>query len=387
MHNIVITVGTAVGSVLALAEAIKKEASCKVFVLCTDEKTTSVISSSRFVDVATYISANQNPEFVEFIQGWYQSQGFVAKPAFYSTTDTSCYLVDQYRDWFEQHFFLSIPSSEIIKVFTKKGEAEFAAEKAGLAIPRTAVLKQRADLKETLKEFSFPIILKPRAAYMKGMIDFKIKVLFNIVETVAFTEKYLSNGDELLCQEFILGHSEASYYYLFYRSQDGVVSSSMGIKALQSSKDGGIMLKGKSLFNKVLDAQCRMFLKNIDYVGMGGIEFKKSGDTFYFIEMSVRLEGFYKIAEATGVPLGAISYSNLLGEPLEEKYKNIKQQDGVVYIAWLPTMLNHFKNKKFKDLLVDALASLINPRFTLNIFSKKSPYPFFKEIFHRLFRA
>src|SRR5690554_1384580 len=387
MHDLVITAGTAVGSVLALAEAIKKDIQCKVYVLCTDKKTTSIIASSRFVDEATLIDSQKNGGYVQSIKNWYQTKNFMKVPVLYSTTDTSCFLINKEREWFEKHFKLSLPSSEIIETYTQKGLAEIAASKAGLVVPKTRILTKETNVEIELADFNFPVILKPRATYLKGEVDFKIKVIDDIDNLKSEVKKYLQQGDELLCQEYIEGDSKSAYYYIFYRNNLGEVFSSMGIKTLQSTPKGGIMLKGLSKYDPELDKKCREFLSCINYQGIGGIEFKKSKDILYFIEMSVRLEGFYKMAEATGVPLGALSYSNLVGEPLEEKYKNIKQQDGVVYIAWLPTMLNHFKNKKFKDLLVDALASLINPRFKLNIFSKKSPYPFFKEIFHRLLRA
>jgi|SRR5690554_108249 len=382
MHDLVITAGTAVGSVLALAEAIKKDIQCKVYVLCTDKKTTSIIASSRFVDEATLIDSQKNGGYVQSIKNWYQTKNFMKVPVLYSTTDTSCFLINKEREWFEKHFKLSLPSSEIIETYTQKGLAEIAASKAGLVVPKTRILTKETNVEIELADFNFPVILKPRATYLKGEVDFKIKVIDDIDNLKSEVKKYLQQGDELLCQEYIEGDSKSAYYYIFYRNNLGEVFSSMGIKTLQSTPKGGIMLKGLSKYDPELDKKCREFLSCINYQGIGGIEFKKSKDILYFIEMSVRLEGFYKLAEASNVPLSLISYCDLT------KFKKagfFKQKDGVVYISWTQTLLNHFKNKKILAFLKDLILSILHPKYRLDVFSIYSPAPFFKGVFLTVF--
>lgn len=385
MHDVVITVGTAIGSVLSLAEEIKTDTKCKVFVLCTDKTTVSIVKSSRFVDEVTFIKDNKNPEYFQSIKNWYKNKFFIRKPVLYSTTDTSCYLINEYREWYEQSFLLTLPSSEIIKTFTQKGKAESAAAQAGLAIPRTIVLNKDINLELELKKLDYPIILKPCATYMKGTIDFKIKVITTYDEALIEANKYITNGNGILCQEFIPNSNDAAYYYLFYRTQDGKVNSSMGLKTLQSTVNGGIMLKGKSYYVKELDDLCQSFLKKIDYVGIGGIEFKKYKSSFYFIEINARLEGIYDIANKTDVPLGLISYEELTNQSNRYIDKPIKQKNNINYIALLPTIITHLKSKDIAPFIADLLSALINPSYKIDVFSFKSPLPFFKQIYFTLF--
>lgn len=382
MHDLVITAGTAVGSVLALAEAIKKDIQCKVYVLCTDKKTTSIIASSRFVDEATLIDSQQNGGYVQSIKNWYQTKNFMKVPVLYSTTDTSCFLINKEREWFEKHFKLSLPSSEIIETYTQKGLAEIAASKAGVVVPKTLILTKKTDLKKKLNGFQFPVILKPKATYLKGNIDFKIKVINDLFTLKKETEKYLLADDELLCQEYIPSGDGATYFYLFYRSRTGKVISCMGEKTLESTQKGGIMLKGVSKYDAELDQQCKSFLSNINYYGLGGLEFKSNKGIYYFIEMNVRVEGILKVAESSGVPISLCSYKNLTQGFVES---NFKQVDSVLYIAWLPTMFNHLQNKRIIAFLKDFNLSIFHPKYCLNIFSIYSPTPFFKDIFLTVF--
>ncbi|MGJ7457483.1 hypothetical protein [Halomonas sp. RA08-2] len=382
MKDVVITAGTAVGSVLALAEGIKKEVSCKIYVICTNQKTSNILRSSRLVDEVFYFNYGNPEEYVLEIKRWHKSKNFMQCPVLYSTTDSSCYLIDQGRQWFEENFELTLPSSKIITTFTQKGLAELAAEKAGLNIPRTTVLRQVGCIERQVETFNFPVILKPCATYLKGDIDFKIKVVESAERLSKQAAKYLENGNTLLCQEFIPGGNDTAYYYLFYRSKSGKVYRSMGKKILQSTKNGGIMLKGKSKYDAHLDQQCRSFLKSINYEGMGGIEFKKNNGVFYFIEMSVRLEGFFKLAEISDVPLSLISYYN----NKDHQSKEIHQKNDVIYISWASTMISHINNKRITPFVSDLINSVVNPRYFLDVFSWSSPKPFFKEVISLLRR-
>ena len=50
MKDIVVTAGTATGSVLALAEAITSKVKCSVYVLCTNENICKVLGSKWMIE-------------------------------------------------------------------------------------------------------------------------------------------------------------------------------------------------------------------------------------------------------------------------------------------------------------------------------------------------
>lgn len=386
MKDIVITAGTALGSVLALAEAITLRVNCKAYVLCTDKVTSGILASSRFVKQVTYIEAENEQDYVVEIQNWYKRTQFKRKPILYFTTDTACFYIDNNRDWFEDNFKLCLPSSEIIQSFTQKGLAEIKAIESGLTVPKTKVIKDIADIDTVIENFNFPIILKPRATYLKEGLNFKIKVIKDKKSFSVFSIEHIENKNTLLCQEFIPGGDDTSYYYLFYRNKHGDIFENVGRKTLQSTSDGGIMLKGITEYNEKISTICRRFLSTIDYQGIGGIEFKKHNDQFYFIEMSVRLEGFFKISEISETPLALISYYYLSENSLPRELRKNNQKDNYIYIDLIPTLINHIKNRSFTALFSDSLNVLFNPKVKMNAFSNRDYKPFILKTFNLIRR-
>src|SRR5690606_35097834 len=110
-------------------------------------------------------------------------------------------------------------SSEIIKTYTQKGVAEVSASEAGLTVPMTQIINIEEDINKVINNFSFPVILKPRATYLKSNINFKIKVIHDNEEFLKETTNHINENNTLLCQEFIPGDDSTSYYYLFYRGK------------------------------------------------------------------------------------------------------------------------------------------------------------------------
>lgn len=377
MRSVVIIANTAVGSVLSVAQAIGSKINCKVYVICSDKKTSSIFETSKFIDEVLYVDAINSQDYLEQIKAWTLIKKFNEKPVLYSSTDTSCYYINHNRSWFEENFILSLPSEEIIYNFTKKGLAEKKAESSGLSVPKTIVIKSKEDIFKVIEKFKFPIILKPQATYLNNNINFKIKVIDDKQKFINFFSEIYNEG--ILCQEFIPGGDDVSYYYIFYRSKNKRIYKNMGRKVLQSTPKGGIMFKGKSEYNDDLSLICEKFLESINYTGIGGIEFKKYGNKFYFIEMSVRLEGFFKIAEISGKSLALISYSDLANERLIDD-ANETQKDGYMYIDTIPLFISYLKNRKFTSIFLDLIKLFLNSKVFSNTFSQKDFKPFIKQI-------
>lgn len=387
MKDIIITAGTAIGSVLELTQRIKKEVDCKAFVLCTDYNTSQIFKSSKYVDEVLHIIGKDEIEYVASIKKWVQQKEFVNKPILYFTTDTTCLYIDNHRTWFEDNFELCLPSSEIIKTYTQKGLAEASASEAGLTVPKTQIIDDEEDIKKVCDTFSFPVILKPRATYLKANINFKIKVIQDKKELVLETTNLIKENNTLLCQEFIPGDDNTSFYYLFYRATNGLLYENIGRKTLQSTSNGGIMVKGLVEYNEELSKICGDFLNQIDYKGIGGIEFKKYNGKYYFIEMSTRLEGFFKIAEISNSPLSLLSYYDLSNNiEKRDALKDAKQKDGIVYMDFIVSLVTRVNSKAYLPLIGDVFSAMFKPDTKINVLSRNDSKPFwltFKNLIKR----
>lgn len=376
MKDVVITVGTAMGGVLELARSIKKEVDCKVYVLCTDLKTSDTINTSKFVNEVLYIAGESEADYINEVKNWYNNAEFYENPVLYFTTDTSCFYVSNNREWFEERFELCMPSSEIIKTYTKKGLAEISAVEAGLIVPATRVLSGEEDFAYVLSNFVFPVIIKPQATYLRNDIDFKIKVVKGQQELRETAMGLIDKGNTLLCQEYIPGDDETSFFYLFHRTEEGHVVENMGRRILQTGKEGGLMAKGLTEYNSTLSNMCKIFLDRINYVGIGGLEFKSHNNKFYFIEMNIRVEGILKIAEIANSPISLASYYYKSGEYEKIARLRNQQSDGVLYMDFQMLIGAQLKRKKYFSLFKDIINAIFANRTGVNVYSSDDPNPF-----------
>jgi len=381
MKDIVIIAGSAVGSVLALARAIKKTVNCKAYVLGTNPQALKIIESSRFIDKCYLINGRNEEQFIHDVKKWRENSSFKNNPILYFTYDTACVYVDRHRDWFESKFILCMPSSDIIENFTEKGIAETVARTHGLTIPKTRVIQSALDIDCVLEEFNFPVIIKPTASRKGSRLGFKVKILNDQNKFKTVAAQIRNEGKIFVTQEYIPGTDEDAWYYIFYRSKNGVVWENMGKKILQSPPGGGIMAKGIVEYNSGLSRIAREFLQNINYNGIGGIEFKKSNDDYYFIEMSVRLEGFHQIGDESDSTISLASYYDLTNQ--EDKLFRLtekKQKDGLIYIAFIPTMVTRIKTRNIKGLMKDITSAIFSKNVSLNIYSRDDSKPFWNTL-------
>jgi|SRR5690554_1291876 len=376
MKDVLIFAGSAIGSVLALAEEIKQSYDVKTTVigLKSNHKITSILKVSKFIDEVETFNYSSHDDFFNQIKNWTKNKEFTKKPLVYFTTDSSCYLVNLYRDWFEENYDLVLPSSEIINIYTQKGKAEIDAERNGLLCPKSIVIKSDEDVFLVENEFNFPVIIKPTTSYNNNKAPFKTKKL-NKKEFLKTQLDLLQKGYQVICQEFIPGGDNKAFFYIFNRNEKGKKHYVLGRKVLQSPPQAGIMAKGVVEENEELSIICARFLDKINYTGIGGVEFKEHNGRYYFIEMSTRLEGFFKIGNLAGVPLGKIAYETFYGFKQNKIYT---AKIGSEYNDLL-SLMTAYKNENKYFLLIKELCSvLLFKKSTLNVYSKHDRKPFFK---------
>lgn len=387
MRDIIISVGSALGSPLALIRSIKKKVNCRAYILCTHQKSREILAKSKYVDQAILIDGSSENTFITGVKDWYSGQKFNLKPIFYFTYDSACVYVDSHRKWFENKFILCMPSSRIIQSFTEKGVAEKVARDNGLTVPKTRLIESTEDITFVLEKFKLPLIVKPTASNRNSQLGFKVKKVGDRNEFKNIADQIKSDDKTFVAQEYIPGNDEAAWYYIFYRSQKGLLWENMGRKILQAPPGGGIMAKGKVEYNSELSQYCRRFLEEINYCGIGGIEFKKYNDEYYFIEMSVRLEGFHQIEDASDSFISLASYYDLNDQDDElSQLIEKKQTDGVIYMAFIPTMITRIKTRNIPGFIKDFTAAIFSKRISLNVYSREDSKPFWTTLKRMIIR-
>lgn len=373
MKDVVVFASDSAGGVLALVRSIKKEFNVNTYVICINSSFSAIFNASRYVTQSIEIHSEFEDVLFENFQLWVEEKKFHEKPVLYFSTDHSCLFVNNYRSWFETNFILTLPSYDIIKTYNFKGVAEFDARKNGLQVPETINLSTTDDLKIVIKSFKFPVIIKPTSALTKKNIGFKAKTFKDKETFQQFTESLFKNGKSVICQEYIPGGDDKAYYYIFYRDAKGNIYENIGIKILQCPPSQGIMAVGVSCFNENISEISKSFLRKINYVGIGGIEFKEYNGNYYFIEMSTRPEGFFLITEVSDVPISKISYLNLSNLPVEIVYK---QSDGIKYIDLISMIAARKLQKKYWLLVKELFIALFNKNTYFNTISISDIKPF-----------
>ena len=336
MKDIIVLAGSTPWSVLSLCKCAFKH-KAKAYVVCVKNGWGSKYAKCRYVHKAYDI---QETELDTFWERFFTENTITDFPILYVTSDYVCQIVERNRTFYDEHFDLCMASSYIVKSFIDKNLATIEASKHGLTIPKTQELHSEADVDKVCSSFTFPVIVKPVTFMDHSKAGFKTQICYTKQQLKEFVPQHLADEINLQCQEYIEGEDKDCVFYQFYRDQDGNITECMGEKTLQTT---GIMTIGTTKYDTHLSKMCRDFLQDIDYIGIGGIEFKRYNGKFYFIEMSTRTEGFLPISDMAQVSLSEISYLSL-----NKCLSDIpKQRDEVEYVVMKPWILDSLNKHRY----------------------------------------
>ena len=345
MRDIVVLAGSSPWSVLSLCKCAYKY-KVKTFVVCINNGWGRKYAKSRYVNRAYDTNEGDIDAFWQF---FFDENIFIETPILYVTNDHVCQIVERNRKFFETRFVLCMASSYIITSFIDKNLASMEAQKHGLVVPKTQEIRDNNDIEKVCKTFKFPVIVKPVTFRDHCLAGFKTQICDTEEQLCAFIPPHLKNGINLQCQEYIIGNDKDCSFYQFYRDKLGNIVECMGEKTLQTN---GIMTIGTTKYDAQMALICRSFLQSINYIGIGGIEFKLHNGIYYFIEMSTRTEGFLPISDMSHVSLSGASFCSLNGLPVKQS----QQHDGVQYVVFMAMI----KNMLRKDGIVPLCRKILN---------------------------
>ena len=79
MKSVIIIANEAIGSVLTVAQAIGSKVNCKVYIICSDKKTSSILQTSNFINEVLHIDAVNSKDYLEQIKTFYSIKGVIKK--------------------------------------------------------------------------------------------------------------------------------------------------------------------------------------------------------------------------------------------------------------------------------------------------------------------
>lgn len=376
------------GSVLSFVRSLGRQGvTIYVYLLGDTKGLRRVYASSRYCTKVIVVSEdNYKKKFTEH-NGFLDLPNDSSKAILLPFTDKTAAIVAENKDFFDEKFNVMQADPEIVLSMLDKENANILAEKCGLSVPASVTISTLKQLAEVPNRLGFPFVLKPTWFKTNHSTGFKAVIVRNIKELLDVGRVFLKDGTTLMVQEYIEGEDNCVEFFLFYRTTKGRIYSCSGRKVLQFPRGRGLMAVGYVAKENFLEKQGRDFLNCLGYTGFGGLEFKLWQGKRYFIEMSVRPEGFISAAISSGLNFPWIGYSDLIG--LE--YENSLQQTKTSYYfnPFCCFGLVMTGQKKIRQC-IQVLHLLIRKRASTDIFCLHDMVPFvtlFSILLKRKFRS
>jgi D-aspartate ligase len=261
-------------------------------------------------------------------------KSFSQKAVLIPCQDNNVFLVSKYRTRLQDYYHIALPPHDIVEMLMDKLSFTAFAQKQGLSIPKTCILRNEKDVQEAAKELNFPAVLKPtyRSSEWEQNTTLKAFKLSSTDELMAHYQQYRQWTDEFVLQEWIEGSDANLYSCNCYFDAEGNVLATFIARKLRQwpPKTGQSCLGEECRDDTVLQESLRLF-RSVNYHGLGYVEIKRDQNSgkYFVVEPNIgRPTGRSAIAEAGGVELLYTMYCDVAGLPLpenrEQTYQGVK---------------------------------------------------------------
>jgi D-aspartate ligase len=212
-------------------------------------------------------------------------------------------------------FRYPFPPWEVLsRIQSKRSQLE-AAERAGLAVPRTLSPGTAAEARASADELGYPVLVKPSSTEgfkrRFGRQAFRCETAAEVERAYAEAEEY-----EPLVQELVPGGDDALFTLGSYLDQDGEpLGLFCGRKLRQTPPGIGTCRVGEAVWDDEVVEQGLRLLRAVGHTGLSQVELKRDprDGSLRLMEINPRLWQWHGLAAACGVDLPRIAYEHLTG--------------------------------------------------------------------------
>jgi len=253
-------------------------------------------------------------------------------------TDNAVLAISASRDRLEPFFRFVLPPHAVIEGLMDKVAFAEHAQRHGLPIPATAILRSRDDAEAAARSLDYPVVVKPGLKTPTWLASSRTKVYAaaDARELLAIYDRISAWTPELIAQSWVEGGEDALFSFNGYFDREGRPQVTfIARKIRQWPPDTGTSSLGVEVRDDaVLDAALGLF-ESAGYRGLAYVELKRDERTgrYAIIEPNLgRPTGRSAIAERGGVELLLTAYRDALGLPLPED--RVQRYRGVKWIYW-----------------------------------------------------
>lgn len=263
-------------------------------------------------------------------------------------TDTTTYLVNQYRSEMESLTRLPIPARDTFERASDKGEMIRLAGELGVPCPETHFIDTVDDVKKLSRELKYPVVIKPRRSLSQtssGLLNTRVSYAVNPEDLIRRFDNYADWPVLPIVQERVTGVG-CGAFLLFDSGQPVAVFFHRRIR--EKPPSGGVSVLRESIpVDRNMQEGAERLLGNLNWHGVAMVEFKQD-DTdgqFKLMEINARFWGSLQLAIDAGVDFPYLLYRITMGEPLEPL---VDYKVGVK-TRWLLGDLDHLLLRLFKS--------------------------------------
>jgi len=228
------------------------------------------------------------------------------------------------RERLLRHYRLVLPEAGVVEELVDKVRFLELAQRIGLPIPRTYLIRDRAGAREAAAGLAYPCVLKPpmKTPAWQRATPAKVFKVESADELLALHQRFGGVAPVLIAQEWIEGGESELYSCNCYYGRDGrPLATFVARKLRQWPPETGTSSLGEEVRDDAVLAATRQLFDAVGYRGLGYVETKRDARTgrHVVIEPNVgRPTGRSAIAEAGGVELLYTMYCDAAGLPLPE---------------------------------------------------------------------
>lgn len=274
---------------------------------------------------------NDEEKFLDFLIEF--AKKFEERPVLFITSDSFLNVISYNQRILKKYFFINISNKKIIGSITDKYRQYQLALKAGMDVPATYFPKDFEEVNQIKGKLKYPALIKAenvnrwRNVISQNIKGFVVNNPDKLVEKFNFIFK---NNIRAIVQEVIPGPDTNHFKFCSYISQDGDFLLQFTLRKIrQNPIRFGIGSMVESFEYQDLITLGKKFFQNINYRGIGSVEFKldKRDAKFKFIELNPRYWQQNALAEKCGMNFPLIDYLEVTQQNPQPKFNfqaNIK---------------------------------------------------------------
>jgi len=305
-------------------------------------------------------------------------------PVLVPCQDRSVRAVSRHRDELSAWFRFALPPADVVELMMDKISFFEHARQHRLPVPKTFVLRQRADALRAASELPFPCLLKPayRSAAWDRQTKLKVFRVESAEELMALYDRCHGWAEALIAQQWVAGGDSCLYSCNAYFDREGrPLATFVARKLRQWPPEAGSSCLGEEVrCDFVRDTTLALF-GSVPYQGLAYLELKKDARTgeYFIIEPNIgRPTGRSAIAEAGGVEIIHTMYCDVLGLPLPEH--RTQQYRGTKWIDLRHDLQSAFRYWRRGELTLWQWYRSWWGRKAHTLFSWRDPWPFLADL-------